>query len=217
MTVTPAQLRAARGMIDWTRSKLAKASGISAETIKNIEHGIYTPQEATIDSIVAAFAEHDLVFMENEGIQRLKNRVRVFSGKRGHADFLDHVYGVMEKNRGQICQFNLSDAAHLPYAGDSAREHLKRMSLVEGLRARVLVPEGDRSFPASYCQYRWLDRQAQKLIPYYIYSDYVSLVLVKNEQYMETVSIHSKLLAEKYTEQFDLFWETAKTPSRAGQ
>ena len=34
--ITAAQLRAARGLLDWTRSDLAKAANVSPETIKNI-------------------------------------------------------------------------------------------------------------------------------------------------------------------------------------
>src|SRR6202012_3205205 len=53
--ITAAQLRAARGLLDWTRADLAKAANISPETVKNIEHGTFKPQENTAEAIVKAF------------------------------------------------------------------------------------------------------------------------------------------------------------------
>jgi hypothetical protein len=38
MSLNPAQLRAARGLVDWTRKELASCAAISPETVKNIEH-----------------------------------------------------------------------------------------------------------------------------------------------------------------------------------
>ena len=62
-SVAPAQLRAARGMLDWTRTELAKRTGLSAETIKNIEHGTYVPKEETIKAIIESFSRHGVQFV----------------------------------------------------------------------------------------------------------------------------------------------------------
>lgn len=212
--ITPAQLRAARGMLDWTRSTLAKASGLSAETIKNIEHGIYTPQESTIESLIRTFAEQDLEFTEDDGIKTRKNRVTVFSGKHGYEEFFDHVYSVLKKAGGRIHQFNISDnATHIPCSNGLAQQHIERMSKLQNLDAKVLSPEGDMNFTAPYCKYKWLDKNAQSLIPYYIYNGYVAMLVFNKDTNVEIISIHSKLLSEKYAEQFNVFWESAKVPN----
>jgi predicted transcriptional regulator len=67
--MTPAQLRAARALLDWTRNDLKDASGISPETIKNIETGKFKPQKATIDKIINTFAERGVEFMGHRQIQ----------------------------------------------------------------------------------------------------------------------------------------------------
>ncbi len=67
--MTPAQLRAARALLDWSRADLQKTSGISAETIKNIETGKFKPQQTTIDKIMKAFDQHGVVFMCHKHIQ----------------------------------------------------------------------------------------------------------------------------------------------------
>ena len=64
--ISPSQLRAARGMIDWSRGELAKEAGLSAETIKNIEHGVYSPKEETIKTLMEVFARRGIRFVQYE-------------------------------------------------------------------------------------------------------------------------------------------------------
>lgn len=66
--IGPSQLRAARSMLDWSRSDLAKEAKLSAETIKNIEHGIYSPKEDTINTLVKTFERHGIQFVQQESI-----------------------------------------------------------------------------------------------------------------------------------------------------
>ena len=62
MMFTPSQLRAARALLDWTRNDCAKLTGLSPETVKNIEHGIFAPTQTTIDKIMNAFSNHGVEF-----------------------------------------------------------------------------------------------------------------------------------------------------------
>jgi DNA-binding XRE family transcriptional regulator len=63
---SPAQLRAGRALLDWNRSDLSAAARVSAETIKNIEHGTFKPQADTVQKIIAAFAAHRVEFVWTE-------------------------------------------------------------------------------------------------------------------------------------------------------
>src|ERR1700753_2573440 len=90
--ITAAQLRAARGLLDWTRADLAKAANISPETVKNIEHGTFRPQENTAEAIVRAFGTHNVVFTENEGVQLQLDTVTRYEGYEGFKKFIDDVY-----------------------------------------------------------------------------------------------------------------------------
>ncbi len=66
IAIGPSQLRAARGMLGWSRGELAKEARLSAETIKNIEHSIYSPKEETIKTLVKVFARRGIQFIQNE-------------------------------------------------------------------------------------------------------------------------------------------------------
>ncbi|NCC03085.1 MAG: XRE family transcriptional regulator [Proteobacteria bacterium] len=211
--MSSAQLRAARGLLDWTRSDLSKSSGVSVETIKNIERNVYMPQETTVNAIINAFAEHDVEFTEDDGVRSRKNRVRTYAGKKGYLAFLDHVYASLKDHGGRIRQFNLSDGAHLPYAGEFALTHLNRMTELKNIDARVLTQQGDLSFPAPYCEYRWFKKKDERQIPYYICNDYLWLVIHRSSTEFETVSIHSRMLSDIYNNHFESFWNEALTPS----
>jgi predicted transcriptional regulator len=60
--MTPAQLRAARSLLDWTRIDLARASGLSPETIRNIEHGNFRPQEQTLRNLFETLSNYGVEF-----------------------------------------------------------------------------------------------------------------------------------------------------------
>lgn len=66
--IKPAQLRAARGLLNWSRKELAHVAGIAPETVKNIEEGRFRPQEATTEAIIRAFREHRVEFVGQCGV-----------------------------------------------------------------------------------------------------------------------------------------------------
>ncbi|MDD3182228.1 MAG: helix-turn-helix transcriptional regulator [Alphaproteobacteria bacterium] len=216
MIISAAQLRAARGLLDWTRSELAKASGLSAETIKNIEHGVYAPQESTIAAIVNCFSDNNIEFTNDEGVRRKHYQVQVLRGHTGYKQFLDHIYAVMKENGGIIRQFNQSDGNCLPHAEDYAAFHLERMSKLRNIDAQVLTFCDDHAFPAPYCQYRWLDQSAEILMPYYVYNQFIEIPIHKDDQHIELITIHSPQLAARFIEQFEAHWRAATVPPKNG-
>ena len=67
MPVTSAQLRMARGALNWTVRDLAEATGLHRNTISNIETGRYVGDAATIAMIEAAFRSAGVEFIEENG------------------------------------------------------------------------------------------------------------------------------------------------------
>jgi DNA-binding XRE family transcriptional regulator len=61
-TITPAQLRAARAFMDWSRDDCGQNLGISPETIKNIECRHFTPSKSTVGKIVRGFLIYGITF-----------------------------------------------------------------------------------------------------------------------------------------------------------
>ena len=213
--ITAAQLRAARGLLDWTRTELAKAANISPETVKNIEHGTFRPQEQTAEQIIKAFAAHDVEFLENEGVRKKKELIRTFTGKEGFIEKLGHVYDVVKNSAQPITRhLALTDRYAVDVAPEYIKEYADKMSKIPNLDAKCLVWEGDEIFPFNYCQYRWLKKSQPWVMPFYIYGNYVSFMMQTTPEFFMTVSIYSELLASNMIKQFDLLWDNAITPPK---
>ena len=203
--ITAAQLRAARGLLDWTRADLAKASGLSPETIKNIEHGIFKPTEATTLSIVNTFAVHNVEFTENDGVRKSEKLLKTFIGSGGYIGFLEDIMETM-KDGGKTCQFNYSDSIISMHGNTHLDKYNETMQSIPNLDARCLVPEGDTFFPVKHCVYRWLKKAHDSAIPYYLYGDKVAMLASAPGQELQWVVIFSPSLAQAYYKQFEKFW-----------
>jgi predicted transcriptional regulator len=81
--ISAEQIRAARALIGWKQTDLAKASGVSEISIKNIERGVTDPRSSTVAALQRAFEKAGVVFLEpgdirdgGEGVRLLRNARR---------------------------------------------------------------------------------------------------------------------------------------------
>ena len=64
--IVPAQIRAARALIEWTQAELAAASGLSEMSIKNIERGFTDPRVSTLSAIIRALEAEGIEFTNGD-------------------------------------------------------------------------------------------------------------------------------------------------------
>jgi len=62
--LTPAQIKAARALLGWRQVDLVERSGVSRETVKNIDRG-RDVRMSTMNKIASAFDEAGIEFIEN--------------------------------------------------------------------------------------------------------------------------------------------------------
>ncbi|HMK90487.1 MAG TPA: helix-turn-helix transcriptional regulator [Methylocystis sp.] len=67
MSISPAQCRAARGLLDWSQQRLADASGVGNTTICNFEGGRSSPQPGKLSALRRAFERAGVAFMDRNG------------------------------------------------------------------------------------------------------------------------------------------------------
>jgi transcriptional regulator with XRE-family HTH domain len=65
--IIPAQLRAARALVGWSRAKLADAAGTTERTIARFEDGLTVPRASTAAAIRAAFEAVGVQFIPENG------------------------------------------------------------------------------------------------------------------------------------------------------
>jgi transcriptional regulator with XRE-family HTH domain len=74
--ITPGQIRAARGLLNWTQAQLARAAGLSQVAVKNLERGRTDPRASTLTAIQEAFDRADVVFLDRGDIRNGGSGVR---------------------------------------------------------------------------------------------------------------------------------------------
>ena len=65
--ITPAQVRAARGLLSWSQEQLAAASGVPKRTIARHELAEGTPQRRTLTALRAALEAAGVEFIPQNG------------------------------------------------------------------------------------------------------------------------------------------------------
>jgi DNA-binding XRE family transcriptional regulator len=214
--ITAAQLRAARGLLDWTRADLAKAANISPETVKNIEHGTFRPQENTAEAIKRAFSAHDVVFIENEGVQLRKDAVLKYEGYEGFKAFMDDLY-VTAQDRSAldgskpICVCNVDNNLFKQHLKEYTTVHVERMQKIEGLQLRILAAKKDPTHisTATYLKYKFMNVQHSFYVPFYVYGDKLAVINFDVENPPQIIVINSALVARSYRDQFEIMWNNA--------
>lgn len=66
-TITPAQIRAARGLLAWTRDQLVEKSGVPKSTLVRVESETVTARASTIEAIQAALETAGVEFIAENG------------------------------------------------------------------------------------------------------------------------------------------------------
>jgi len=77
--ITPDQIRAARGLIDWSRERLAEESGVAMRTLARLESEEGGSKAETIETIRLTLVKAGILFIEENGGGpgvRLKKRSR---------------------------------------------------------------------------------------------------------------------------------------------
>jgi transcriptional regulator with XRE-family HTH domain len=67
--ITGPQVRAARGLLGWSRAKLSRQSSVSASAIQRFENGRHDPRDSTLGAIEATLVEGGVTFIGTIGVQ----------------------------------------------------------------------------------------------------------------------------------------------------
>lgn len=75
MTLSPAQIRAARGLLGWSQTVLAERAGVSRSAVARLELGDAETRESTLDAIHKTLVDAGIIFFQQqetglEGVQR---------------------------------------------------------------------------------------------------------------------------------------------------
>jgi transcriptional regulator with XRE-family HTH domain len=212
MSITTAQIRGARGILNWSQQDLAQRTGISATSIGSIENGQTTPRESTIQTIRKTLENAGIEFIGMDGVRVKSANVLILKGIDGFHTFSFDLYETLKTDGREVLQAYVDDTKFANWLGEEAYPHVQRMETLKSKRFKILQKEGDTYFPAkNYADYRWIPAKQFVAVPFIVYGDKLAIVLFEPEP---TIIINSfPLVAEAYRSQFDSLWEKAIIPS----
>lgn len=213
MTITAAQIRGARGILNWTQGDLAERTEISATSIGSIESGATQPRESTLTVIQKVFEDAGIEFTENDGVRVKTGDVKVYKGRQGFVDFYEDIYNTLKETPGEVVVSNVDERDFEKWLpADRVEKHFVRMQETEGVSYKILLREGDKYFLASskYAEYRWIPKGLFSSVPFYVYDGKLAIILFGAEP--TVIVLNYPAVADAYRAQFDALWDAALPP-----
>lgn len=107
--VSAAQIRAARGLLQWTQDELAATAGVPRKAVQAVEGGDHV-RTIRINAIYRTLCEHGIEFLEGDGVRRLPDGYREFVGHDCCDRFFEYVLkAIQEKGGNLICIIDHQD------------------------------------------------------------------------------------------------------------
>jgi transcriptional regulator with XRE-family HTH domain len=211
VTITTAQMRGARGLLNWSQSELSKRTGISTTSIGNIEAGNTQARETTIRIIRQAFENAGIEFIGTEGMRKRTDFIKTFDGLEQFWSFYDDIHSTLRQSPGEVVVSNADEKIFLESLTDEqVQKHRTRMQAIDGVSYRILVSEGDDFLAASstYAKYRWMPEELFSSVPFYIYGTKLAIIRFSPEPHVYV--IQNKEITDAYRKQFDAIWNMGK-------
>lgn len=209
--ITIKQIRAARGLLNWTQKDLGDKAKISREAIKNIENAISMPRKETLVDICNAFEAHGVEFLPNDGLRMADTTVHVLYGEEGIKALWDDIYKTLSASEvKEVLIANNTEPLHMGTEIMSYLEmHLKRLKAAKVVE-RILCMEGDTNFLGPISCYRWVPKENFCNSPTFIYGGKVAM-LIWGPPAKVTI-INDGQYAESIRNLFKFSWDRARVP-----
>jgi transcriptional regulator with XRE-family HTH domain len=219
MNLTGKQISAARALAGLTAAELAERAGLSRDAIMKIEAGTVKPRDGTIADITAAFAALGIEFTEHNGVRQKPEGMDLLAGKEGLIQFLDLVYQYLSQKGGEVCVTGIDENQWIDVHDEGSAPHIDRMNKLVAERKDVeflcLCKEGtSQPVTDSYTKYRWQARENFNSVPFYLFGDYLAIIVFESDPSPTIFLIRSAVAANAYRQQFKQMWDAAKTPPR---
>lgn len=213
MSITTAQIRGARGILNWSQTDLANRTGISATSIGSIENAQSSPRANTLQTIQKAFEDSGIEFIGREGVRQKTGDVRVLHGREGFWEFYQDIFDVLSAYPGEALVSNVNERDFEKWLGaENVTTHVARMKKVQGVTYKIMIREEDNYYLATpdYAEYRWTPKEHFSSVPFYVYGKKLAVLLFDAEP--TVIIIDYPAVAEAYRIQFDAIWATAIMP-----
>ena len=205
------QIKAARGLLDWSQEDLSHHSGISKTAINNLERRTVTPRQQTADALQSAFEVAGVEFIDGPGV-RLRGdnlKVKTFEGKESIFRLWNDILDTLAPGEERLISGVSENKFISTVQNEQFQEMMQRYSKRK-IRGRILSLHGDANFSDPSSEYRWVSKEQFSQVPFFVYGNKYALLLW--EPIQRVLLIENKAIAESYRQKFNMMWKEAKIP-----
>lgn len=125
------QLKAARALINWTQSDLAKAAGLHVNAVNNVERGLSTPRLATLQKMQRALEQGGVTFIAGRGVELRDHAIEIIksSGKTLLQPIMDDILATLTSPYDEILALIADLPAFLAYDAPQIARFTSEQSL----------------------------------------------------------------------------------------
>lgn len=205
------QIRAARAILNWSQTELAKAVGVSLVTIRKIELDQISPRSSTMVAIHNVLHSAGIEFIDPDGARRRPSDLYVFEGGTGGKDFLEDMLKTAGKCGGEIFIVSPTAAAFAKYCGVS--DILKLDALID-LNSTVeikclLSNEIEPPFSTPRFQFRTISKNYVDPVPFCTYGQKYAIAVPNGEPFSKLIVVDATKLALLARRHFLSLWDKA--------
>lgn len=211
MKISPAQLRAARALLNWSRTELAKKAVVSEQTIHRFENGSHDSSPQTRLKLSRALEGAGVELIDNNGVRFKPKNIELFDGAARVDAFYDYVYEELLRCGGSLCAQFYDETVLRAFRKDPElhRTRMRDLSNRGLVLVRVLSTAGDfKTF--GYIHYRRPRQQPNTSTGFYVFGECLALVSFVDKDEPHIIVLRSAPLAEGYRQNFETTWKEAE-------
>lgn len=212
--ITTAQIRGARGILNWSQGDLSERTDISATSIGSIENGLTQARSSTLEIIQTAFERAGIEFIGFDGVRKRNDFVWTHSGASGLRDFMDQVYDVAKTYGGEVVLFNAKPANWIKWLGEEWMQmHSKRMQDIGNkISYKIATKEGEEQFISKdFAEYRWFPEDLLSDKAMYAFGDYLAFVNFEDNS-VTVIVLKQAEFSEAFRVLFNIAWDGVGRP-----
>lgn len=210
LLISPTQSKAARMYLGWTQQDLSKAACVGRSTVSCFEDGDGVRRESVL-KIRKAFEVQGIEFLENEGVKRLADDVKIFRGFDSCDDFYEELFRTIRQKGGELLCVVKSQESLLHICGSEDVNDLERLEklgkcakikcLLTGVQAPLIdIPS---------IEFRMTTNRPISPSCFFGYGNKYASAVRDRDAGILFVVFNLVLAAQQYRTNFLLAWETA--------
>lgn len=211
--ITVEQIKAARGLLEWSQEDLADASILSRPAINNLERRVTNPHINTLERIQKSLEKAGIEFIDG-GVRYRKHilDVEIFEGDnalyRVNEDVYETLKDLPQKDRAWLVS-GCDERIFMEVGGEKILKQFDKIKEAD-IASLILLQDGDTYFIEDPKCYKWVSEEIFSQVPHFVYGDKYAIILWGPP--VKIVLIHNPDIAESYRKQFYAQWNNAKIP-----